>query len=337
MLPLPFKPVAWPGAEGGVVAEGSTAAAAPTAAPPDVPPTPAPQQMLAPPPLQTPDAAPAPAASGGANLVPTTPGGTLAPLPPRAPPPLPQPWRAVVDPNSGATYFFNSVTQQSQWEHPAPPMAPPPPPPMAPPPLPPMAPPMPSRAPPPPPLPQPGMVELHMAAMGITPGGGGAPTLADIQKGASKLSKVSAAEAAEGEGEKPRVLAGARQALPGMSFSLEQITAVKLKKSAVRPGDLSSVGDHGNAAPAGSGTADALQGSALYRKRAAASGEGGGGSAAGTGKGGRSPDREDLDPVKEARLKAIKAAASSAGGHSVIQAAIARQLQKDKEKKSKGK
>ena len=49
------------------------------------------------------------------------------------PPPLPYPWRSIIDPDSGREYFFNSATNETSWSRPSaegyqprPPPAPPP-------------------------------------------------------------------------------------------------------------------------------------------------------------------------------------------------------------------
>ena len=51
-------------------------------------------------------------------------GESESPPPPAEPvqdedaPSLPENWTEVVDPSSGATYFYNSVTQETSWERP---------------------------------------------------------------------------------------------------------------------------------------------------------------------------------------------------------------------------
>lgn len=66
--------------------------------------------------------APGPSALAAHPLMTPVPPEGFASTPPATPPPVPPPvlppWRACVDAASGATYFFNTVTRQSQWEQP---------------------------------------------------------------------------------------------------------------------------------------------------------------------------------------------------------------------------
>ena len=67
-------------------------------------------------PIAAPTTDPAAAAAPAATA---DPAAAAAPTAPPAPTSVPAPWQPLVDPQSGATYYLNTETQESLWEPPS--------------------------------------------------------------------------------------------------------------------------------------------------------------------------------------------------------------------------